>query len=183
MADPIPFEQLPFRLKVLSRITEQLQGITRDMPGALPCYSYSLAPDETFPDGRVLRGRGTYGTNDPLPMICIIEDPKQAEQDAVPEQSDAAPGSWDILIQGFIKDDPVHPTDPAYFLLADTKAKLHQAKAEKRNILGLGYKQPSVEELHIGAGVVRPADDLSVTTYFWLPVRLKLVEDAADAFT
>jgi hypothetical protein len=184
MADPIPFDQMPFRLKVLVKLTELLQTISRDMPDAAPTYSYSLAPDADFPDGRVLRGRVAYGSDDPLPMLAIVEDPKQLERDAVPlRETDASPGDWDLLIQGFIKDDPVHPTDPAYFLAADTVAKLTEAKKEVRNILGLGSKKPTVDQLHIGAPVIRPPDDISATTYFWLPVRLHVVEDPANAFT
>jgi hypothetical protein len=117
-------------------------------------------------------------------MLSIIEDPKQLERDAVPlRETDASPGDWDLLIQGFIKDDPVHPTDPAYFLAADTVAKLTEAASATRNILGLGYKKPAVEQLHIGAPIIRPPDDISATTYFWLPVRLRLVEDTSNAFT
>lgn len=183
MADPIPFEEMPFRLKVLVKLTELLQGVQRSMPGAAATYSYNLAPDDDFPDGRVLRGRVAYGSDDPLPMLAIVEDPKQLERDAVPlRETDASPGDWDLLFQGFIKDDPVHPTDPAYFLAADTVAKLSEANVI-RNILGLGYKKPAVEQLHIGAPVIRPPDDISATTYFWLPVRLRLVEDSSNAFT
>lgn len=184
MADPIPFDQLPFRLKVLVRLTEHLQTIERTTPGALPTYTYSLAPDASFPDGRVLRGRVAYGDDDPLPMVAIVEDPKQLERDAVPlREVNASLGDWDLLIQGFIKDDPVHPTDPAYFLAADVAAKLADAKKDTRNILGLGSKKPCVDQLHIGAPVIRPADTISATTYFWLPVRLHLVEDPNNAFT
>jgi len=181
MAD-IPFDALPFRLQILHRMTERLRTITRTTADALPQYSYSLAPDGDFPEGKVLRGRGAYGKSDPLPMLSIIEDPKQMERDAVPEQSDAKPGDWDLLIQGFIKDDPVHPTDPAYFLAADVSAVLFAETLNKRDILGFGDKKPMIRELHIGAPVIRPADEISVTSYFWLPLRMCLVEDAASAF-
>lgn len=182
MAD-IPFDALPFRLKVLVKLTELLRTIERTTANALPTYTYSLAVDANFPEGRVLRGRVAYGADDPLPMLAIVEDPKQLERDAVPDNETASLGDWDLLIQGFIKDDPVHPTDPAYFLAADATAKLAEAKADIRNILGLGSKKPMVEQLHIGAPVIRPPDDISATTYFWLPVRLRLVEDTANAFT
>lgn len=180
----IPFDQLPFRLKVLVRLTELLQTIERAMPDAPANYSWSLAPDADFPDGRVLRGRVAYGDDDPLPMLAIVEDPKQLDRDAIPDRETASPGDWDLLIQGFVKDDPVHPTDPAYFLAADVSAKLAETSSDPRNILGLGYKKPCVDKLHIGAPVIRPPDAaISATTYFWLPVRLHLVEDTATAFT
>lgn len=180
---PIPFEQLPFRLKVLVRLTELLQTVSRVTPNAAPTYSYSLAADADFPAGRVLRGRVAYGNDDPLPMVAIVEDPKQMERDAVPLPETAQLGDWDLLIQGFIKDDPTHPTDPAYFLAADVVAKLAEAKRDVRNILGFGPRKPTVDKLYIGAPVIRPPDDISATTYFWLPVRLHLVEDSESAFT
>lgn len=179
----IPFDQLPFRLKVLSRLTDLLQTVSRAMPDAPAIYSYSLASDADFPDGRVLRGRLIYGADDPLPMVSLIEDPKQLERDAVPDKETAAPGDWDLIVQGFIKDDPVHPTDPAYFLAADVAAKIAEARQDPRNILGFGPKKPTVDQLHIGAPVIRPPDEFSATAYFWLPVRLHLVEDSTSAFT
>jgi hypothetical protein len=116
-------------------------------------------------------------------MVAIVEDPKQLERDAIPDKETASPGDWDLLIQGFIKDDPVHPTDPAYFLAEDVRAALMSAKQDPRDILGLGAKKPCVDKLDIGAPVIRPADNISATAYFWLPIRLHLVEDAANAFT
>lgn len=183
MTAPIPFEQMPFRLKVLVRLTELLQTVERTMPDAAPNYTYNLAPDGEFPEGRVLRGRVAYGSDDPLAMLAIVEDPKQLERDAVPLPESAQLGDWDLLIQGFIKDDPTHPTDPAYFLAADVTMKLASAKADIRNILGFGPRKPTIDKLHIGAPVIRPPDDISATTYFWLPVRLHLVEDTENAFT
>lgn len=165
----------PFRLRVLEAITEQLQTIQRTAGPTTGPYTYDLAD-------AVFRGRAAYGQNDPLPMVAILEDPKELDQEAVPINSDVGKGDWRLLIQGFIRDDSVHPTDPAYYLLADVKAALQTANID-RNILGLGGKKPTITTLHIGSGVVRPPDDLSVVAYFWLPIRLCLVEDADNAFT
>jgi len=179
----------PFRLRILEALTTELQTIARVAGTDTGPYAYDLSVDATFPDGKVLRGRGTYGTNDPLPMLSMIEDPKQLEQDEAQPENTSGKGDWDLIIQGFIEDDPVHPTDPAYYLMADTKAVLHMVRAARGadgrtpDILGFGDKKPCILAMYIGSGVIRPPDDLSAKTYFWLPVRLTPVEDGANAFT
>lgn len=175
----------PFRLRVLEALTALLSEIERTA-GVTVEYQWSLATDpDTAPDGKVFRGRGAFGTNDPLPMIAIVEDPKALNDDeARPETAVGKITRWPLIIQGFVKDDPVHPTDPAYFLMEDVRAKLRAARADRKNVLGFGYKAPGVIDIYMGTGVVRPPDnEISATTYFWLPVELCLAEDESNAFT
>jgi hypothetical protein len=165
-------ELIPFRLAILRRLTTLLAAIA-----PADGYTFSLGAAEDAPEGRVFRGRAAYGENDPLPMVSMIEDPRNLEQDMAPGRSPSSQGDWNLLIQGFLEDEVLHPTDPAYFLLADVKRALVRARAQKRNILGFGGKSPCIADIRLGAGVVRPPDEISAKTYFWLPVTLELVED------
>lgn len=173
----------PFRLRVLKEITARLQTIERVTIDA-PLYTWSLAPDTEWTDGKVLRGRAAYGDNDPLPMLGILEDPRMLEELFGPAQSTAGMPEWRIIIQGFFEDDPIHPTDPGYFLAADAAAVIAAARTEKYDILGFGGKKPCVEDIKVHPPVVRPADNIiSAKAYFWLPVSLSLAEDLSNAFT
>lgn len=163
----------PFRLRVQDALTAALEAIEPT--------NGSVASME----GRVFRGRATFGDDDPLPMISILEPP--APKDFTrSEENETGWGEWDLLIQGFVKDDPVNPSDPAHFLLADTKAALiaeAQRLAPNRrtpDILGMGGR---ITEMKIRGGVVRPPDDgVSAHAYFWLVVTLQMVEDYRNPF-
>jgi hypothetical protein len=131
--------------------------------------------------GRVFRGRAVFGAKDPVPMISILEVPIPLDQIASPPDSPYSSGTWELVIQGFAKDDKVNPTDPAHDLMAATKKRLAEARKANRdfNILGMGKK---ITGLRIGAGVVRPPDEISEKAYFWLNLGLDVVEDLSDPF-
>lgn len=171
----------PFRLRVLDALTASLEGIS-----VAAGYQHDLA-------GAVFRGRAWFTENqDPLPMISILEQPSPADLVAVPPSAAVTNVvDYTLLIQGFVRDDAVHPTDPAYLLLADVKRKL----AAERKVRATGSHRPDpfglnptgkapnrIEELRIGAGVVRPADDVSANAYFWLMLVLRLVENDENPF-
>lgn len=167
----MPFDR-PLRLRVLDSLTTCLQGIT-------PANGYTNNLSEA-----VFRGRVMFGDDDPLPLVSILETPVPIDQVISPEESTYNTGDWDLLIQGFVKDDPKNPTDPAHFLLADVKKALAKERkrldsARNKNILGMGK---IVDRLEIGAGTVRPSDDISAVAYFWLRITLKIVEDNEDPF-
>ncbi len=157
----------PFRLRVQKRLTARLEEI---------CTTLETIQME----GRVFRGRVTFGDDDPLPMLSLLEEPIPEDQEDAPPGGSASAGSYRLVLQGFVDDDPVHPTDPAHFLMADCKAKLAEIKAEERErtrVFSFGAKAPTVERIEFGAGVVRPPDELSAKAYFWLTIDLGLVED------
>lgn len=165
----------PFRLKVLKALTLALQGIT-----PANGYAHDLS-------AAVFRGRIVYGKDDPLPMVSILEPPMPQDQLTT---AGASLGDWDLLIQGFVKDNPKNPTDPGYALLADVKRRLAIAQDQRDNgrtpnVLGLGGgkgKGNEIISMEIGSGIVRPADEVSATTYFWLTVTFKLAEDLKNPF-
>lgn len=161
----------PFRLKVLKALTAAFEEIT-----PANGYVFDLS-------GKVFRGRTSFGDNDPLPMVCILEAIEQEQPGTVNmgAASGQTNGPWALLIQGFVEDDPNHPTDPAHVLMADVKKRLAIERVRERqsNILDLGGR---VHELRISPGVVRPPDDISGKAYFWLRVTLGMVENLSDPY-
>jgi hypothetical protein len=165
----------PLRLVVHKRLTALLETITyADFDGT-----------EIAMTDRVYRGRGVFGDETPIPAISILESPIPEDTGAAPHGGGLATHRWELVVQGFVRDDRRNPTDPAHILLAQVKQvlaqetqKVHWDRAED-GILGLGR---SVDDMQIGAGVVRPADELSSKAYFWLVLTLKMVEDLTDPY-
>ena len=154
----------PVRLKVKKAISSALETI-----------------DDNAFVGRVFRGRATFGEGDPVPMISILEPPLPLETIRSSPENPNQSGKWELLIQGWPKDDKNNPTDEADILLAKVKAKLTEQKRRDRsmNILGLGG---TVTNLTIGHGASRPSDEVSYRTYFWLVITLTIVEDMSNPF-
>lgn len=162
---------IPFRVRVLTKITEALQDIT---PANDFTHDMSAA---------VFRGRATYGVNDPLPMLSIIEDPRERKNDQAAVGSSATSGEWNLVVQGFVPDDLENPTDPAYHLEAEVRMALTSLRDERNNLLQLGSKKPCVSSLEIGDPIVRPADEFSDKAYFWIPLKVIIIEDLKNPFT
>lgn len=140
-------------------------------------------------EGRVFRGRLFYGEKDPVPMISILETPLQPATTPRPPDSQTQADTWELVIQGWVDDDRLNPTDPAYNLAADVRKTLSDEKdrASRRtpggppanDLLGLGN---DVLNITIGQPVCRPPDDLSAKAYFWITVRLTLAEDLSNPY-
>lgn len=157
----------PFRLRVQKRITSRLEEVITTLD-SIPLVD------------RVFRGRIVFGDDDPLPMLSLLEEPIAEDQVDSPLGGAASTGLYRLVLQGFVDDDPKHPTDPAHFLMADCKAKLAEIKLEehqRNRVFSFGPKAPTVMKIEFGAGVVRPPDELSARAYFWLTIELGLVED------
>ena len=158
----------PLRLEVQHRLTTLLKTITIT-------NGYHVDIGEN-----VFRGRGVFGDETPLPALSILEVPIPLDQLRPPDPAPVTSGGWELVIQGWVKDDKANPTDPAHTLMADVKQCL-AAQMKRVNwdnpedgILGLGR---SVTKLYIGAGVVRPPEEVSAKAYFWLTITLDLAED------
>lgn len=176
MSEPVTYTK-PFRLRVQETLTERLKVIK-----VANGYKTDL-------NDAVYRGRVEFGENDPLPLVSILETPVPLDLIPPPTGSGAAFGEWELLIQGFVQDDPHNPTDSAHLLMADVKQVLAAERAtadgpyEQRNILGTKYHQGGcVEDILIGSGSVRPSDDISAVAYFWLKITLKIIEDNTDPY-
>ncbi len=179
----------PFRLRVMMALTDVLEGIS--ISGG---YKHDMA-------GSVFRGRNIFGDaggdeegGDPIPMISILEAPIAPEQIRPPEESSKSTGLWDLLIQGFVEDDKVNPTDPAYRLAADCTKALAIAKnatsaarhtgGKPQPIMGIRAPNgnPAILDIYIGAPVCRPPDEVSGKAYFWLGITFKLAENLESPY-
>ena len=170
----------PFRLRVMKALTSLIEAVEVEMIDDQGLPVTNLV-------GRVFRGREQYGDNDPLPMISILEPPLAIEPiESQPDNPNASVG-WDILIQGWVLDDKTHPCDPAYIFSALVRQALarHKKQGEGKrgpdgkDYLGEGLR---VQNLRIGAPVVRPADFPSTNACFYLLITLQIVEDMIDPF-
>lgn len=159
----------PFRLKVLKALTAALEEIT-----PANGYTYDLS-------GKVFRGRDIFGQDDEPPFIAILESIEQDENIPSPAAGGTIKGPWTLQIQGFVPDDRDNPTDPAHVMMAEVKKRLIEERVRERqcNILGM---QGRVVEMRISQGVVRPADEISSSAYFWLRMTLVLVENLLDPY-
>lgn len=170
----------PFRLRVLKALTATIKTVT---PGN--GYTFNLAnwTEAGVTRERVFRGRELFGDTDPLPMVSVLEHPRALDAMLAPDNQPEAIGDWDLLIQGFVEDDPAHPTDPAHVLAAEVISVIAKAAKQPHNILGLGYQMPAISKLSIGSPVVRPADGVhSSQAFFWLTLTLTLVENRETPF-
>ncbi len=172
----------PFKLLLLTALTDTLKKVP-----ALVDFD----PGDGTMMQRVFRGRPWFGDNDPDTMVSVLEG-TEPSADVFEPQPDNTTGEydWTILVQGFVKDDPIHPTDPAYYLMRAVRRVL---AAEKRRLkpgrhtvdpFGASTFSPQgcgLVNISIGPGVVRPADDVSSKAYFWMTLTLRIVEDAEAA--
>lgn len=163
----------PLRLEIQHRLTKLLATITLG-------NGYHVDVGDN-----VFRGRGVFGDETPIPALSILEVPIPLDQLPPPLGSAKSSGGWELVVQGWVKDNKVNPTDPAHVLLADVKRCL-AIESKKTNwdspsdgILGLGL---SVTALYIGTGVVRPPEEVSAKAYFWLTITLELAEDLEQPY-
>lgn len=162
-------QRMPFRLRVLRNLTSIIENVNPSNG-----FHYDLR-------GCVFRGRDTFGPEDPLPMVSILEAPIPLETILSRNTNTASSGDWELLIQGFVPDDPLNPTDPGHHLMAEVKAVLVEDKRRdrSRNMLNVGGR---IAEMKVGQGSVRPADEASDKAFFWLTLTLKMAEDLADPY-
>ncbi|MEN3144652.1 hypothetical protein ABDF71_21920 [Ochrobactrum sp. WV_118_8] len=155
----------PFRLRVLKALTQTLEEVNLDNG-----YAHDMRK-------AVFRGRVRYGPRDPIPMLSILEAPIPLDVIQSRGANPNSSGPWELLIQGFVKDDPKNPSDPAHHLMAEVKAVLALEKLRRNdrepNIFGLGGR---VMEMQIGQGSVRPPDEVSDKAFFWLTLTLRIAE-------
>lgn len=162
-----------FRLVVLKQICKALEATEFEYDG----NTFSL-------EGNVFRGRISFGNDDPLPMLSILEPQEAPATLATQADNPASRNTWELLVQGFAKNDQRNPSDPAYNFMGAVRQEL--AKLTKP-VDGSNYVIPkggsnAVTKVTIGQPVVRPPDETSSYAFFWLPLTLVLVEDNENQF-
>lgn len=184
----------PFRLRVMKVLTEIIESVQPSDSNSATTASEGLPQYRNNLAGAVFRGRNMFGTNDPVPMVAILETPIALDQIEPPEEAPKSTGLWDISIQGFCQDDKRNPTDPAYVLAADVIMALAYAKTQPARdrartgkaspLLGIlaPNGNPAILDLRIGSPVCRPPDDISGKSYFWLQITLELAEDLENPY-
>lgn len=137
--------------------------------------------------GAFFRGRFAFGENDPLPCGSLLEDPREFPVSQGGDGAGSRRSDWRLLLQGWVQDDPVNPTDPAHQLAADYQRALAKIRSDIRDdatsVLSPERKTNVIMSISIGAPIVRPPDEFSSRAYCWLPLTLVLVEDPQRPFT
>lgn len=166
----------PFRLQVIKALRD---GLAARIDGT-GVYTNDLSEACVY-------GRAAYGTNDPLPLASLIEDPREKEislDTTVPGKGHRV--EWKLLMQGFVENDDADPTGPAYVLGADLMHGLAALALEEgagAGVLSNTRKTNRVEEIRIGAPITRPPDEFSEKAYCWVPISLQLYETPSQPFT
>lgn len=169
------------RLATLRALTDYLAREITEANG----YQHNLDEDS------VRRGILIWDDSDPVPAISILENidpdrfPRKAGDDY---DAGYSKSQWILLIQGWVKDDKLNPTDPAYYLMADVQKAL--AKLVKRaNPMSAEVDGPDyllgglIAGMTMEPGIARPPmAELSKRAFFWMRIVLDFVEDATDPY-
>ncbi len=155
------------RLVILRELTTILEGITPEND-----YEHDL-------DGRVFRGRSVFGEDDPVPFLSIIEAPKPDASAIFGADGLARHEQWQLLLQGFARDDVENPTDPLYALLGEVEARLAEMILGNENgpnyMLADDDGQPRITGFEMLPPVVRPPSTTpAAKACFLLPLRVGL---------
>lgn len=169
------------RLELCRRITSALEEINPENG-----YINDLRPDE---EGRprVVRGRLHFGDSDPKTMVTIMEPPMPDVPLSTRNQPDNPNRKidFDLLIQGWTRDDPVNPTDPTYILVAEVQQRLAQEKLKPSvrsghfGLFGFGSEVMSME---IGPPVIRPNEFISEEGVFFFSLKFNIAENVSKPF-
>lgn len=158
------------RLAILRALTNLLAEDVATANG----YQHDLA-------GRVWRGRVNFSAVDTAlgPQVTIIEALNPDRDMQVAGWQPTNKDGWILLLQGLAPDDRDNPTDPAHVLMGDVKRALAQiaVTTSPRYMLG-----GLVAGFAMEPGTVRPPDEASVMAYFYLRVRLTVVEHLPDPY-
>lgn len=158
------------RLRILRALTKHLEGINGVDP-------YQFDVSET-----VYRGRDMFGPHDPLPALSILEGKATDYGTYADDNNSVRKDEWLLLVQGWVKDDTLNPTDPAYELLYDVELRLSDIVAEdhkgKPKFPGIYLLGGLISSLRLASPVVRPPEEaMSARAFFYLPVLVGLKTD------
>ena len=162
------------RLQILKALTAHLETVS--VTNVTPALTLA---------GRVYRGRNTFGSETLLPCVSLLEG---LNPDRVPFEAGEGvrtKDSWILLIQGWVdSESEAHPTDEAHNLMADVKKALGRIVNP-----GLPHSpNPSymlggiIDGMRVEPGTVRPPDETSTRSYFFLRVVVEVAESLEDPY-
>lgn len=188
----MPVEIISNKLDFMRKVTDHLKGMTPDwkiiltdpttkQPFEAAC-PYNLADS-------VYRGRLTFGDEVELEFLALMEAPRQLNPNGGGLANLTQDEEWTLLIQGFGKEDRVHPTDPAYNLLSWVQKRMSMVSEENKNgARGGVYPEVwrfgnTIGEVRYQIPIVRPGqDDVSAAAYFYMPISVGIVTDLTNPF-
>ena len=140
-------------------------------------YNYTLVD--------VRRGKRNFGKELKLPALAILEN---FNPDRLPEVIGGVVGTkhkYDqiYLLNGWVDDTNLPPGeqegDAAHRLMGDVKQALGKLLVPRNQS---GFFDGLANTLSIEPGVVRPPDEQSEKAYFWMRIRLEVVEKVGDPY-
>jgi hypothetical protein len=166
------------QLAILKALTTHLEGMT-----VADGYEYDML-------GNVFRGRTAIGDEVSLPCLSILEAPRPDEnpRSGGPEKAFRLE-DWVLLVQGWVADDILNPTDPVYPLKAQVEKRLSEIisvndRTGNPTFPALYRLGGLISEMSIGPGVVRPPQErVSSRAFFYLPVVVKIAVTPTYPFT
>lgn len=163
----------PKRLKLIKAICDYLKTEVTEANG----YNFTLA--------MVRRDKRNFGKEMKLPGLAVLEN---FNPDRLPEsigQFVNAKHKYDqvYLLNGWADDTKLGPdddeTDAAHRLMGDVKKALGKLVTPRNQT---GIFDGLANTLSIEPGVVRPPDEQSDKAYFWMRIRLEVVEKVGDPY-
>lgn len=178
----------PKQLRILKKLVDHLEGI--NPANVDPATGAAYTRDLT---GRIFRGRSILTIDDAEDAISILEFPRQDIYSPVGQHGIVRLESWMLMLQGWPKDDPENPSDPAYEMKAQIETRLARLVAELPGGRGPAYPdefmlgqhegQNELASLTIAPGVVRPPEDAgSRLAMFYMPLVLGVKVNVADPY-
>jgi hypothetical protein len=109
------------QLRILKKLTAHLEGVNTDTPAedgpnGQP-YTFDLR-------GKIVRGRSVIPVDEAEDMVSILEFPRQEIYTPVGEHGIVRQETWMLMLQGWPKDDPENPSDPAYAMKAEVEQRV-----------------------------------------------------------
>jgi hypothetical protein len=133
----------------------------------------------------VRRNKKNFGRELKLPAVAVLEN---FNPDRLPETIGGVVGTqhkYDqvYLLNGWVDDSTPLPGDEegdaAHRLMGDVKKALGKLMVRRNQD---GFFDGLATTLSIEPGVVRPPDEQSEKAYFWMRIRLEVVEKVGDPY-
>lgn len=159
------------RLAVIKTLTELLQGIT---PANGFVSDLSTA---------VFRGITVFSNTDPLPMVCVVENPEPKSETTWVGDRTRYKHKFELYIQGFADAGQTATThnspDAAYDLMAEVQKQLALIVTPGNEFYRLRNLIVSFE---VTPGTVRQDEGTGTHPMFLMLARIEVAENFADPY-